>query len=252
MRIVINADDFGVSAEVTEEISELLASRIITSTTLMANGDAFDLAVSRAKKIPNASFGVHLNLTSHASLTGADVMRDAGITDENGFFTKKIRQCQPTPQVKEAILAEWTAQVNRVLEAGLEFSHFDSHHHVHTTPWLFMVLKRLQKSFGVRRVRISRTLYSCNEQPASRKLLLQKRMWNFCLRNLYRTRVTAGFTNFITFVELLEGNCLPQLPTLELMVHPGQPTSAKETELLKSDWKSLSPKPLELISYALV
>jgi predicted glycoside hydrolase/deacetylase ChbG (UPF0249 family) len=108
----------------------------------------------------------------------------------------------------------------------------------------------LQRAFGVRRVRTTRTLYSAEDRPVGGKTLLAKRLWHFCLRNFYRTRTTAGLTSFSTFVELLKRNHLPKLRTLELMCHPGHPYSAKETDLLKSDWRSLSGTSLELISYA--
>ena len=63
MRIIINADDLGISQEVNDAIFGLMAEGKVTSATILANGPAVEEAARRVAEFPECSFGVHLNLT---------------------------------------------------------------------------------------------------------------------------------------------------------------------------------------------
>ena len=69
MKIIINADDLGMSVEVNSAISSLLEEEKITSSSIMSNAPYFEEAVNIAKNFPNYSFGIHLNLTKFKPLT---------------------------------------------------------------------------------------------------------------------------------------------------------------------------------------
>ena len=60
MKIIINADDLGKSMKVNDAIFKLMDKNLITSSTIMANGDYVEDAIVRSKKYPNFSFGIHL------------------------------------------------------------------------------------------------------------------------------------------------------------------------------------------------
>ncbi len=256
MKIIVNADDLGYSEATNKIIFELMCHHKISSTTLLANGPAFDDAVRRIPDCGRFSFGIHLNITEFSSLTRPQIFFDTGMIDKNGTFTKlpSLRGVNLGPAFKMAIMREWEEQVIKVLDSGVRISHFDSHHHCHTLPQLFATLKKLQKRFGVRKVRGTFNWYSVEKRRPSSGLLLKKKMWRLALIKYYRTRMTDYFTDFTSFIENLNAGASPP-GTWELMCHPGQPYfpgqkfAATERGLLWSDWAQKSPVNLELISY---
>ncbi len=79
-------------------------------------------------------------------------------------------------------------------------------------------------------------------------LLHRKALWNFALRTLYRTKTTAGFTDFSTFMEVARHRGLPH-PSVEIMVHPGNANYAEENALLWSWRPQDMPFAVRLINY---
>ena len=146
-----------------------------------------------------------------------------------------------------AIFEEFCAQIDRLTGLGVHISHMDSHHHVHTIPSLFLVLKRVQRRYGIRTVRISRNIYGMNE-IVSRSLLIKKAIFNMSLRHYYRTKTTEGFTDFLVFHEKSSGGEL-RCRTLEIMVHPGAASFQEESALLAGSWREYLELPFELINY---
>ncbi len=245
IRIIVNADDLGISTQANDAIADLMSRGMVTSSTMMANGPKFDEAVDRIAPFTNASFGVHLNLTTFRPLT---THRDLEvIVDDTGTFAGNVREVAFTRSLRRAIFGEWCAQIEKVRERGVNVSHLDSHHHVHTIPLLFLTLRRVQQHFGIRGIRISKNVYSpC--YPASRAVLMKKRIWNTLLRSRRTTKTTCGFTEFGTFLEAARRDRVPW-GTVELMVHPGHPDFADETASLKTPWIDRMPFNVELINY---
>jgi chitin disaccharide deacetylase len=250
MRIIINADDFGLNACVNDRIHDLMSRRRITSATLISNAPAVEEAARRVPKGVNCSIGIHLNLTEFQPLTPPKEMGILGsCLDEKGCFAGEefLRAAKLTPQLKEEIFTELCFQVEKVLSLGIKISHFDSHHHVHTIPALFPVVKRLQRHFGIRKVRTTWNIRPPSFK-ASRSLLLKKRIWDLALRHYYYTTTTSGFTSFAMFFDLAKTTSLNH-DSIELMVHPGHMHFEEETQLLYTDWQKIVPFSTELISY---
>ncbi|MGA7652746.1 MAG: ChbG/HpnK family deacetylase, partial [Terracidiphilus sp.] len=239
MKIIINADDLGLSAAVNDAIFALMEEGRITSATLMANAPAAEEAARRLGELPGCSFGVHLVSTELRPLSSHPGL--APVLNERGEFAGNLRRIKITPAIADGIFTEWCAQIDRALALGVPISHIDSHHHSHTEPRLFPVVKRIQKKYGIRKVRQSRTLYDCGKEPPA-QLRVAKRIWNFALRHYVPTTTTKGFTSFETFHRLAAaGYHLPD--TLELMCHPGGELFAHETALLRTSWKQeLAPE----------
>lgn len=248
MRVIINADDFGYSTVVNEEITRLIRAGRVTSATIIANGPAFGDAISRIECLPDCSFGVHLNLTEFASLTQSQVFHDSGIVDDHGRFTKKIRSISPSPKIIRAVENEWAHQIDQFQSHGFSVSHVDSHHHVHTIPWLLIALKAVQKRFKIQKVRTTLNHYYTNEPSPSRMKLASKKIWCFALRRFYPTTTTDHFTSFNWFIPMIKEEDVHIDGVVELMCHPGQRWAATETALLWSDWEQLVPKRIR-ISY---
>ena len=225
----------------------LLDENKITSSTLIVNGPAFVEAVKNIPIYSHASFGIHLNLTQFAPLTSADIFFETNLVNEEGNFTANIRSVYPSETMKQAIYTELKEQVSRARDCGIKISHLDSHHHIHTVPWLFTILKKVQKTFNIRKVRITKNQYSINDR-ISKKLLLSKKLWNLALRNIYSTKTTDYFTDFISFVEQSNTGTYSVQDSAELMCHPGS-NNVEEEYLLNSNWIENLPFAVELISY---
>lgn len=228
MRVVVNADDLGASPEVNEGIFAMMERGRVTSATIMGNGPAVEAALRGAKRFPQCSFGIHLNLTQYAPLTRAPGL--APVLRDGELARDRLLAAPRRPSLVYAAFQEWRAQVGRVVDAGVPVSHFDSHHHVHTMPFLLPALKALMAHFRVRRIRITKNLYTAAMRPARRKLL-EKAAFNAALRHvLPRARTAATFTEFQSFYDLVKGGEPIDTPSIELMAHPGADSDKYRSE----------------------
>jgi predicted glycoside hydrolase/deacetylase ChbG (UPF0249 family) len=247
IRIIVNADDLGISAEVNEAIFRGMEGRVITSATLLANGAAVVPAVRMLHHFPSCSFGVHLNLTEFQPLCAESHTALSTILDErNSFKGNAIRQVRISPLMLRAIYREWCAQIDNLIQLGVKPSHLDAHHHVHTIPQMLPVLAALRRRYKINKVRISRNMYDA-AAPASRVLLSEKWLYNQALR-------WAGFktTQIFTELEVFIRVCAdgpPRKLWIELMTHPGSLLSSEEPSLLASDWTKRLSYQAALVSY---
>lgn len=241
-RVIVNADDLGLSAKVNDATFGLIEAGRVTSATMIANADVFEEAATRAKQYRNCSFGVHLNLTQFAPLSAGAKLD--GFLDGDGQLSSTWRSRPLRPSLLSAAYDELCAQIERVRSALGDPSHVDSHHHVHTSPALFPVLAALVRKYRIRKVRISRNLFEPDDAKSS-ALLLKKRIWNFALRHATGVRTTDYFGDLVSLVgQKPLGDC-----TVEVMVHPGHDDYARENDLLANDWRARLPEPASLISY---
>lgn len=246
IRLIINADDLGASALINNSIEACVQSGTVTSVSLLANGPVCDDAVAMIRKYPQCSVGVHLNAMEYRPLTNPDRLRP--ILTETGEFAGNLAQTPLTGPLREALVREWCIQIERVREAGVTVSHLDSHYHMHTVPSLFPVLREVVRTSSVKRVRLSKNLYSKAQPPASKSLLLKKRLWNSALRFVIDAHTTDAFTEFSTFLEI--GRLQPpDVKTLEVMVHPGHHRYQEETVQLMGPWEKGLNFKVALISY---
>ena len=154
-RLVVNADDFGMADSINEGILEAHRRGIVTSTTLLANGVAFERAVAMAQAAPKLGVGVHLNLTQGRPLS--DPASIASLVNRKGEFSR-----QPAALLRGALSGrvslaeverELSAQIEKVRDAGIAITHLDGHKHVHMLPGIFRVVVRLAKNYGIAGVR---------------------------------------------------------------------------------------------------
>jgi chitin disaccharide deacetylase len=242
MRLIINADDLGRTREVNEAIFALMDRGLVTSATLMANSPWLAEALAELPRFPRCSFGIHLNLTEFPPLTHQPDL-DSLLDQDGNLNLGRFRQAVFRKPLIQAILGEWSSQISKLRSAGLTISHIDSHHGTHTVGQLFWALKRLQRQYGIRKVRIRE-----NIARAPGPLLIRARIWNLALRLVFPTRTTSGFTDFSTFLQVAP-SLRGRFPTLEVMVHPGHPRFAEETGRLLSPWREQLGFPVQLISF---
>jgi chitin disaccharide deacetylase len=245
MRVIINADDLGASESVNDAIFEMMSRKYVTSATLLANGPCLTQAIKALTHFPNNSFGIHLNITEFKPLTSGRGLTE--ILDKDVSFRDNIFETKKTPLLLLSILKELNAQIEKLLSLGVKVSHIDSHYHIHTIPEIFPVLKYIQKKYKIRKVRIPLNIYRL-EENISKYLILQKNIYNFALRNFYKTKTTSGFTYLSAFYENAKLNNL-QHETVEIMVHPGRIEEERENELLSTPWKEDLSVPIYLINY---
>jgi predicted glycoside hydrolase/deacetylase ChbG (UPF0249 family) len=246
---VINADDFGFSDEVNRGIEAALRMGRISSATLMANAPKISEAIAISRHYPTVSFGVHLNLTEFFPLSGLQRLHRAGLLDEDDSFLGDLRLHKPCPSLLQACFDELDAQIHFLIAKGINLSHFDSHHHVHTIPWLFPVICRLQKKYRVRNVRNTMNVYSLNgERSIPLRLLIGKMLWQ-AMNVVCGSRLTQVFTGLDIFLENPTRKEFIRARSIELMCHPGQLGFEKETAQLLCVAQPILEFPYHLCSY---
>jgi len=252
VRFVVNADDLGLNSEINHAILSAFEDGVITSATIMANGPAFAEAVAGVKRFPNASVGVHLNLTACAPMTRAAALGPL-LGPDGAFAEDAVYTVRWTPPLLAAVAEEWTAQVQSVRRAGVDVTHLDSHHHVHTLPALFYALKAVQWRHGIRRVRGTWSIYDRSSAP-SPLLVWKKRLWLAAVRCVLPTRTADEFSDFLMFLRAHEeGSYRPRSwpRVVELMVHPSSDAvSAVEAATLRGGWTERLSCHAALASYA--
>jgi hopanoid biosynthesis associated protein HpnK len=154
-QLILNADDFGMTLGVNEGIIRAHRDGILTSATLMANGEAFDDAVERARANKELGVGCHLVLVGGKCVATKDSVAslvDAGgnLPDSLPLFVAKISS--GIIRIEE-IEREFRAQIGRVRAAGIEPTHLDTHKHTHAHPRVMEALGKVAKECGIARVR---------------------------------------------------------------------------------------------------
>ncbi|HSP66240.1 MAG TPA: ChbG/HpnK family deacetylase [Bryobacteraceae bacterium] len=135
-RLIVNADDFGFTRDVNAGIVEAHRLGILTATTLMATGDAFDDAVRLARETPSLDIGCHLVLVGAPGFpaTIPQLVRDLALG--------RIR-----------IYDRLVQQVRRIVDAGLKPTHLDTHKHTHLLPPVLEAVARISEEFRIAWVR---------------------------------------------------------------------------------------------------
>lgn len=144
--LIVNADELGWTEGVSEGIAEVHRQGIVTSTTMVANGHAFEHAVELARSVPNLAIGVHLNATYGTPVLPE--VRVFSLVDEDGLFFRRNRFIQRivTGRIDIAhVEDEFRAQIEKIVEAGIRISHLDSHESIHMYPAVFNVVAGLAR-----------------------------------------------------------------------------------------------------------
>ena len=234
-RLIVNADDFGLHAAVNRGILTAHTEGIVSSTSLMAGGAAFDDAVRIAKQCPQLGVGVHLTLVGASPLL--PVAEVSSLLDEAGdfygsyplfikrFLRGKIRLAE--------VERELAAQIDRVRMAGIQPSHLDSHQHLHVLPGIGGLVLDLARRFSIRAIRIpAEPVAFIGATPATVGRLAGRGGLTM-LANLFRQHAAAaGIRTSDHFFGMLAGGQLTEPALLailrrlppgdsELMTHPG-------------------------------
>lgn len=156
-QLIINADDFGIHPAVNEAVRKAATEGILTSTSLMAGGDAFDEAVEMARSMPSLGIGIHLTLVGGIKpvLPPSEV---SSLTWDNGVFCHDygkliVRDLEGKISLSE-VYAEWDAQIQKIMNTGLPVTHMDGHQHMHMWPHFYPIARDLAKKYHISCMRV--------------------------------------------------------------------------------------------------
>jgi chitin disaccharide deacetylase len=142
-RLIVNADDFGLTAGVSEGILAAHRHGIVTSTTALVTSKIDRDLVARARDA-GLGLGLHVNLTLGRPLT-----RAASLVDAGGRFIRDARRAAAQAKPKD-VDAEIAAQVERFVDVvGARPTHLDTHHHVGLHPPVRESVLALARRLGV-------------------------------------------------------------------------------------------------------
>jgi hopanoid biosynthesis associated protein HpnK len=155
-RLIVNADDFGLTPGVNRAILELHAGGVLTSATLMAKAAATGEAIRTALQTPSLGVGCHVVLVDGEPVLPPREIRTL-VDEKTGrfpsslgvfltrLFTGRIRSTE--------IEAEAAAQIAALKSAGLNLTHIDSHKHTHMFPRVLAPVMRAARAAGIHAVR---------------------------------------------------------------------------------------------------
>jgi len=228
-RLIINADDFGLSEGINRGIMEAFAAGVLRSTSIMVGMPAFPDAARRAAASGKAlGIGLHFTLTAGRPLTRAPSL----VTKETGDFLPLpalVRRALLGRVNQREVADECAAQITRAREARLELTHLDGHHHVHVFPGIREAVRRVVHAERIPAIRRPRERLF--DVPAWRRRLPERLLIRVLAKDMNPERWQVRMTSHFVGSTLLGAShfeakllrVLSWLPegTTELMVHPG-------------------------------
>jgi len=238
-RLILNADDFGLTPGINRAIGELNSAGVLTSATLMANGPAFDDAIAVARAHPSLGVGCHIVLTDGVPVSPPDTIPSLLGTDRKSFRPSLLDFVQALLRGRirtEDIARESLAQIQKLQSAGIHVTHLDTHKHTHLSPAVARPLFEVAEQTSVRAIRSPFEppwSLALNQGSPTRRLAVKllgrlRSRFEASLR-LHECRIlttdgtvaisATGQFNGATLAQLLAA--LPPTGTYEICCHPG-------------------------------
>ena len=245
MKLIVNADDFGMSKGVNLGILECFRKGVVTSTSMMVNMPEFYEAIELMKEYKNLDVGIHFVLTKGEPLT--EIEKVQSLVNENGKFEHNIKRLAIAD--KNELRLELMAQLNKFLGTGFIPSHIDFHHEVNFAENALEVAIDIAKEYNLpMRAFEENSIKKMNEKTVnhSRKFL----------HEFFGKELTVE--NFIDVIEkakneeIAEIMCHPAYVDRYLMENSGYNIQrVYELEVLTSDKlkKYISENGIELIGF---
>lgn len=206
-KVIFNADDLGWSEGINRGILEAYQKGVVNSSTIMVTGRAFEQAVEMVQKEQLTNIGLHFNLTEGKSVLNTHIH----LTNENAEFYRNIHQ-RDMIDLNEVYL-ELKAQFDKAINAGLEITHLDSHHHIHMT-------RKLRKVFADFSYEVNLPLRKM--KPTSRNPIKRFLFWKDMRKATYFTPYFSAdfYGEKATEENLLKLLKKHQGKEVEIMCHP--------------------------------
>lgn len=210
-RLVVVADDFGLSPGVVEGIAEAHEAGIVSSTSLMVNAPAAEAAFEAARRLPALATGLHFVLTLGRPMGPSGPLER--LLDGDGAFRRNgsgAHEFARPDEVREELRAQLRAFEKGV---GRPPTHIDGHHHVHLHPGILRVAIEEAGRLGI-------PLRSTGPEVRERLQLERIRTCDRFLGDFYGDDVSEAKLVSILGT-IAEG-------TSELMCHPARPDAELE------------------------
>ena len=147
LKLIINADDFGLSKSITDGIVYGIKNEYITSTTLMANMEYTKYAVEEAIKNDLDCIGLHINMT-----LGKPIIPNEHLIDDDGNFLKRKEQISNNNITYQDVYNEIKAQIARVNELSnnkIKIDHLDTHHFITMNDTIKKAVQDISKELDI-------------------------------------------------------------------------------------------------------
>ncbi|KAK3083606.1 hypothetical protein FSP39_000192 [Pinctada imbricata] len=153
--LVINADDLGYSVERDKGIIECYKSGVVTSASLMVNGESAQFA-SHAAKEAGFKIGLHFNITEGKPLSNESEVKS--LLNHNGSFISKGELFQRASE-KIVDLRKVRLELERQIERFEELMgylpvHVDGHQHCHILPGIRELFAEVLSEKGIKVTRV--------------------------------------------------------------------------------------------------
>ncbi len=145
MKLIINAEDFGLSKSINKGICEGLKAGFITSASLFVNAPFTDDAVRLIKENNLTSIGVHLNLTYGKPVLKQEEVK--GLTESDGSFHYMCSM--PFYAKYDEVKKELKAQIEKFLSFGIKPTHLDYHHYFYSSSEVMQAFLELAKEYDL-------------------------------------------------------------------------------------------------------
>jgi len=158
-RLIVNADDFGVSPGVNRAVIAAYEKGRLDSASLVVNAAYAEEALALALARPGLKVGLHLNLTAQmgqrpvAPPARVPLLTDSAGRLKHGFTGLLALALLRPGDLRPQVETEMRAQIELALARGLRPAHLDSHRHVHMIPLLFETALKLKRAYGLGRLR---------------------------------------------------------------------------------------------------
>jgi hopanoid biosynthesis associated protein HpnK len=155
-KLIVTADDFGLSLPLNEAVEKAHTQGILTATSLMMGAPYCDDAIARARRLPKLGVGLHLTLVDGRPVLPPDEIPN--LVGADGRFSKNPVKFGIalffSAKVRQQAEAEITAQFEKFRRTGLPLDHVNAHQHFHMHPVVSNMIAKMAPSFGRPGVRI--------------------------------------------------------------------------------------------------
>lgn len=180
-RVIISADDFGLSPAVNEAVEQAHRAGVLSTASLMVAGPAAADAVRRARSMPGLHVGLHLVVIEGPAMSASAIAPDGRFTSDQlqlgvDYFFR--------PRSRRQLRAEIAAQFAAFAATGLRLDHANAHKHMHLHPTVGRLMIEEGRRHGLAAIRIPSeppaVLQQCGHQPGAGARALYQ--WSRLLR----------------------------------------------------------------------
>jgi len=219
-KVIINADDFGLTCGVNKGIIECYQAGIVTNVSLFTNMPGYEDAIRLVNQNPNLGVGIHLNITCGTPISSKDKVPT--LVNKEGYFFKwyqLIKRLLLNQIDLNQIKLELKAQIEKLMSNGIKPIHIDSHQYIHAYPEVFKIVIDFSKEYNIFKVRYPYERFNFNRLFFSKQNF--KRTSLFLLLRLYtpkRVLIKNGIITPDNFLGIMYTNTKYPLLAFENML----------------------------------